>query len=90
VVVDPPHGRTGLLPARADGAAQEVLAGCQHGGRVGFFLEVDDFDEAHTRMPAAGVRFEEEPRREVYGTVAVFRDLYGNRRDLLEVTAPAR
>jgi catechol 2,3-dioxygenase-like lactoylglutathione lyase family enzyme len=85
-VVDPPGGQTGLLLARAVGAEQEARVGDQHGGRVGFFLNVDDFAEAHGRMTRAGVRFEEEPRKEVYGTVAVFRDLYGNRWDLLQLT----
>jgi catechol 2,3-dioxygenase-like lactoylglutathione lyase family enzyme len=86
VIVDPPGGQTGLLLARADGAAQEARVGDQHGGRVGFFLNVDDFAEQHTHMLGAGVRFEEEPRTEVYGTVAVFRDLYGNRWDLLQLS----
>ena len=86
VVVDPPGGQTGVLLARAVGPAQEARIGDQHGGRVGFFLNVDDFAEAHERMTRAGVHFEEEPRKEVYGTVAVFRDLYGNRWDLLRLT----
>jgi catechol 2,3-dioxygenase-like lactoylglutathione lyase family enzyme len=85
VVVDPPGGQTGVLLARADGPAQEARVGDQHGGRVGFFLNVDDFVEQHAHMTAAGVRFEEEPRTEVYGTVAVFSDLYGNRWDLLQL-----
>jgi len=86
VVVDPPGGQTGLLLARAVGAEQEARVGDQHGGRVGFFLNVDDFGDAHERMSRNDVHFEEEPRREVYGTVAVFRDLYGNRWDLLQLT----
>lgn len=88
VVVDPPGGQTGLLLARAVGAEQEARIGDQHGGRVGFFLAVDDFAAAHARMTAAGVGFEAEPRTEVYGTVVVFRDLYGNRWDLLQLTSP--
>lgn len=86
VVVDPPGGQTGLLLARAVGTEQEARVGDQCGGRVGFFLDVDDFAAAHARMTAAGVRFEEEPRSEAYGIVAVFRDLYGNRWDLLQLT----
>lgn len=86
VVVEPPGGQTALLLARAVGARQEAFIGDQHGGRVGFFLNVDDFAAAHARMTAAGVEFEAEPRTEVYGTVAVFRDLYGNRWDLLQLT----
>lgn len=83
VIVDPPGGQTGVLLARAVGAEQEARVGDQHGGRVGFFLHVDDFEHAHTHMTKAGVHFEEAPRHEPYGTVAVFRDLYGNRWDLL-------
>lgn len=84
VVVEPPGGQTGLLLARAQGAGQRARVGDQCGGRVGFFLTVTDFAAAHAKMSAAGVRFEEDPRHEAYGTVAVFRDLYGNRWDLLQ------
>lgn len=86
VVVDPPGGQTGVLLARAVGAEQEARIGDQYGGRVGYFLYVDDFATAHARMTELGVHFEEEPRHEAYGTVAVFRDLYGNRWDLLQLT----
>ncbi|MEO3973786.1 VOC family protein [Streptomyces sp. CAU 1734] len=85
VVVAPRGSReTALLLARADGPAQEARVGDQLGGRVGHFLNTDDFGRDHARMLAAGVVFEEEPRHEPYGTVAVFRDLYGNRWDLIE------
>lgn len=84
VVVAPSGARTGLLLARADDPAQEAGIGDQTGGRVGFFLDTDDFARDHERMLAAGVRFDEPPRHEPYGTVAVFRDLYGNRWDLVQ------
>ncbi len=88
VVVKPqPDATMGLLLAQADGEDQKAAIGNQTGGRVGFFLDVSDFPAAHNRMRAAGVLFEEEPRHEPYGTVAVFRDLYGNRWDLI---GPAR
>ena len=74
-----------LLLARAVNAEQERAIGNQTGGRVGFFLYTDDFDAAHARMIANGVRFMEEPRHEPYGTVAVFEDLAGNRWDLLQM-----
>ncbi|WP_031086425.1 VOC family protein [Streptomyces sp. NRRL WC-3549] len=74
----------GLLLARAKDEAQRAAVGAQTGGRVGFFLHTDDFAGDRERMRAAGVRFLEEPRREAYGTVAVFEDLYGNRWDLLQ------
>jgi catechol 2,3-dioxygenase-like lactoylglutathione lyase family enzyme len=84
VVVAPPGAPTGLLLAMADGREQEARVGDQTGGRVGFFLNTDDFARDHERMLAAGVRFDEPPRHEPYGTVAVFLDLYGNRWDLIE------
>jgi catechol 2,3-dioxygenase-like lactoylglutathione lyase family enzyme len=86
VVVRPPGAReTGLLLARAAAPGQEARIGDQTGGRVGMFLTTDDFARDHRRMTAAGVTFEEPPRPEPYGTVAVFRDLYGNRWDLIEL-----
>ncbi len=83
VVVRPPGALTGLLLAQADGPVQAASVGNQFAGRVGFFLRVDDFDAAHARMVAAGVRFVGPPRSEPYGRVAVFQDLAGNRWDLL-------
>lgn len=83
VVVRPPGGGTGILLARADGERQAAAVGNQAGGRVGFFLRVDDFDAACERMTAAGVEFLTAPRTEAYGRVAVFLDIAGNRWDLL-------
>ena len=80
-------GGASLLLAQADTDQQHARVGDQTGGRVGFFLNTDDFDRDHARMTAFGVRFLETPRDEVYGKVAVFEDLYGNRWDLLQ---PAR
>ena len=84
VVVAPKGGGCQILLARADGPEQAARIGDQTGGRVGFFLETDDFARDHAAMRARGVEFLEEPRHEAYATVAVFRDLYGNRWDLLE------
>lgn len=87
VLVQPPGAtETALLLARAVTDSQRAAIGNQTGGRVGFFLETDDFEADHARMRAAGVHFEEEPRHETYGTVAVFRDPFGNRWDLLQHT----
>ena len=83
VVVRPPGAETGILLARADGPDQVAVVGSQVAGRVGFFLQVDDFDAAYQRMTAAGVEFGTAPRTEPYGRVAVFRDIAGNRWDLL-------
>ena len=84
VVVTPPGSQGGLLLAKAASGEQTARIGDQTGGRVAFFLHTDDFDGDHARMSAAGVKFLEAPRREVYATVAVFEDLYGNRWDLLQ------
>jgi len=86
-VVLRPRGshETALLLARADGPEQEARVGDQTGGRVGLFLNTDDFDADYERMTAVGVTFEEPPRNEPYGIVAVFVDLYGNRWDLVQL-----
>ena len=83
VVVRPPGARTGILLARADGDDQRAAVGNQLAGRVGFFLRVEEFDAAYERMLAAGVEFVTAPRAEPYGRVAVFKDISGNRWDLL-------
>ena len=81
---DPPHPPTGLLLAKASGLQQLARIGDQAGGRVALFLMTDDLAADHARMTAAGVMFVEEPRKEAYGTVAVFEDLYGTRWDLIQ------
>lgn len=83
VVVRPPGGETGLLLAQADGDEQAAAVGRQTGGRVGFFLRVDDFDAAFARLQTAGVELVGQPRHEPYGTVVVFVDVAGNKWDLL-------
>lgn len=83
VVVRPPGAVTGLLLARADGDDQASAVGRQVAGRVGFFLHVEDFDAAYARMASAGVEFVAAPRTEPYGRVAVFRDIAGNKWDLI-------
>lgn len=79
-----PPGACHLVLARAVGPAQRAAIGNQTGGRVGFFLSTDDFARDHAAMLAAGVSFEEPPRFEPYGIVAVWRDPWGNRWDLLQ------
>ncbi len=83
VVVRPPGGGTGLLLARADGAAQEAVVGEQAAGRVTFFLRVDDFGATHERLRGSGAELVGPVRDEAYGRVQVFRDIAGNRWDLL-------
>ena len=83
VVVSAGEGAS-LLIARADGEQQEASIGNQTGGRVGFFLQTDNFDRDFAEWTSRGVKFHEQPRREVYGTVAVFEDVYGNTWDLIQ------
>ena len=85
VVVAPPgDAGAALLLAKAVDGRQAAAIGVQAGGRVALFLHTDDFDRDYRDFLAKGVRFSEQPRREAYGTVAVFEDLYGNRWDLLQ------
>lgn len=85
VVVAPP-GSTGcrLLLARAANEEQQSRIGNQTGGRVFLFLHTDDFWRDYHAYRAKGVVFVREPAEESYGTVAVFRDLYGNLWDLIQ------
>ena len=87
VVVGPDtqHGARFLLAQAAD-PEQIAQIGKAAGGRVAFFLHTTNFAADHARMLAAGVVFNEQPRHEIYGTVAVFSDLYGNKWDLLQKT----
>jgi lactoylglutathione lyase len=83
-VAPPGTAGTAVLLARAATPEQERRVGDQTGGRVFLFLQTDDFWRDYHEMRARGVRFAEEPRREPYGTVAVFLDLYGNKWDLVQ------
>ena len=74
-----------LLLAKAATPEQEKFIGNQTGGRVFLFLHTDNFERDYKSMQLQGVEFLEEPRHEEYGTVAVFKDLYGNKWDLLEM-----
>jgi catechol 2,3-dioxygenase-like lactoylglutathione lyase family enzyme len=86
VVVAPPGSKgTSLLLARAAKPEQEPFVGNQAGGRVFLFLNTDDFWRDYTKMVSRGIAFVREPKTESYGTVAVFKDLYGNLWDLLQL-----
>ncbi len=88
VRVGPGDGGADILLARAVTPEQIQAIGSQTGGRVGFFLETDDFESDYRHMLSNGVRFTEAPRHEAYGSVVVFLDLYGNKWDL--IGRPAR
>jgi len=86
VVVAPPGSiGTTLLLARASKEEQELFIGNQAGGRVFLFLNTDDFWRDYNDMIMKGIEFVREPKEQTYGMVAVFKDLYGNLWDLLEL-----
>ena len=84
VLVRPPGGETSILLARASKATQEPFIGNQAGGRVFLFLQTDDFWRDYERLVEQKIEFVREPKVAEYGTVAVFKDLYGNLWDLVE------
>jgi catechol 2,3-dioxygenase-like lactoylglutathione lyase family enzyme len=85
VLVAPPGAQEcSLLLAKAAKPEQEYSVGNQTGGRVFLFLYTDDFQRDFLAMTAKGVHFTRPPKKEDYGTVAVFEDLYGNLWDLIE------
>jgi len=85
VVVSPPGARESrLLLARASSPEQDSRVGAQTGGRVFLFLYTDNFRRDYDRYRATGIEFVRPPKDEPYGTVAVFKDLYGNLWDLVQ------
>jgi len=86
VVVAPPGSvGTTVLLAKASNPEQESFIGNQTGGRVFLFLNTDDFWRDYNDMVAKGIEFVREPKEQPYGTVAVFKDLYGNLWDFLQL-----
>ena len=85
VVVAPQgNGSCNLLLAKAANHEQQSRVGNQTGGRVFLFLYTDDFWRDYKAMVEKGVEFVRPPVEESYGTVAVFKDLYGNQWDFIE------
>lgn len=86
VVIAPPGSAgTTILLAKASNDVQEEFIGNQSGGRVFLFLNTDDFWRDYNEMIQKGIEFVREPNKADYGTVAVFKDLYGNLWDLLQL-----
>ena len=83
-VVAAGHGGARIVIAKAEGPRQNAAIGAATGGRVGHFLETDDFDRDHALFTARGVKFLEAPRHEPYGSVAVFQDPWGGKWDLIQ------
>lgn len=88
VLIRPRGSRgTDILLAKPSTPEEQACIGNQTGGRVFLFLQTDDFWRDYRTMTSRGVKFVREPREELYGTVAVFLDLYGNKWDLLQLKA---
>ncbi|UII24293.1 VOC family protein [Fulvivirga ligni] len=88
VLIAPPNSKgTNILLAKASGPEQEAAIGNQTGGRVFLFLSTDDFWRDYNDMVDNGIEFMRVPNEAEYGTVAVFKDLYGNLWDLIEMKA---
>lgn len=86
VIVAPPGANEcSLLLAKASNEVQEKAKGNQSGGRVFLFLFTDDFWRDYNEMVKKDIQFIRPPKKEDYGIVAVFLDLYGNQWDLLEL-----
>jgi len=85
VLIAPPgSGGCSLLLAKAASEEQRRSVGNQAGGRVFLFLYTDNFKKDYQNLISQGISIEREPSKESYGTVAVFKDLYGNLWDLIE------
>ncbi len=85
-MVSPPGSvGTTILLARASKPEQDSFIGNQSGGRVFLFLNTDDFWRDYNEMISRGIEFVREPKEQEYGIVAVFKDLYGNLCDLLQL-----
>ena len=85
VVVQPLGGEgASLLLAKAKNAQQDAFVGDQTGGRVFLFIYTQNFDRDYDTMKKRGVEFIENPRAEEFGKVVVFKDLYGNKWDMVE------
>lgn len=84
VVVAPGEKGGKILLAKASGDLQVAAIGNSTGGRVAFFLYTDNFDNTYQDYLAKQIEFTEAPRNESFGKVVVFKDLYGNKWDLIE------
>jgi hypothetical protein len=84
VVIAPSLQGAKILLAKAATDQQKAAIGNSTGGRVGFFLYTTNFSETYETYKSRGIEFIEQPRQEAYGQVVVFKDMYGNKWDLIE------
>jgi hypothetical protein len=84
VVISPGISGANILLAKASNETQRSAIGKSTGGRVGFFLYTADFQETYSQYSQRNIEFTEAPRQEIFGQVVVFKDIYGNKWDLIE------
>jgi len=84
VVVAPSKEGARILLAKAANDQQRSAIGNSTGGRVGYFMYTTNFAETFETYTSRGIEFIESPRQEAYGQVVVFKDLFGNKWDLIE------
>jgi len=84
VVIAPSSNGARILLAKASNEVQSAAIGNSTGGRVGYFLYTTEFTQTFESYTSKGIEFIEEPRKEAYGQVVVFKDKYGNKWDLIE------
>lgn len=84
VVISPSTEGARILLAKASNSQQSAVIGNSTGGRVGFFLYTDNFEETYQSYLSRGIEFTQTPRNETFGQVVVFKDKYGNKWDLIE------
>ena len=87
VVVAPGKDGAKILLAKAANDQQRAAIGNSTGGRVGFFMYTTNFNKTYETYSSRGIEFIETPRQEAYGQVVVFKDKYGNKWDLIEVSS---
>jgi uncharacterized glyoxalase superfamily protein PhnB len=87
VVVAPSTDGAKILLAKAATDQQRAAIGNSTGGRVGFFMYTTNFAETYEGYKSRGIEFIEQPRQEAYGQVVVFKDKYGNKWDLIEISS---
>lgn len=73
-----------ILLAKATNEEQKSRIGNQTGGRVFMFLYSDNLQRDYQTLLDNKVRIVQPPRKESYGSVFVFQDLYGNLWDMIE------
>lgn len=91
IIVSPRNSiGTKIHLAKASSKRQEESIGNQTGGRVFLSLQTDNFWRDYKKMKSKGIDFIEEPKEEMYGIVVKFKDLYGNKWDLIQLKSKTR